>query len=151
MTSRPVSGGAWKESFPKKLSSEVGSFETYRARATYGDKFSNGIELLLSGSFYDSEGQDYLFYREFDDPSTGNGITRDADDDQFPSFFGKLSFRDLTLQGGFVSREKGIPTASYGTFFPTNETRSLDEHGSLVGKKVLRFGGAGLPVLSGVR
>ncbi len=34
----------------------------------------------------------------------------------------------MTLQAGFVSREKGIPTASYGTFFPTDRTESTDEH-----------------------
>ncbi len=112
-----------------ELSAEIGSWDTYRGRVTYGDKFANGIEVLLSGSYYDSEGQKSLYYEEFDDPTTGNGITRKADDDQFPNFFGKVTFRDFTLQGGFVSREKGIPTASYGTFFPTNQTRSLDEHG----------------------
>lgn len=111
-----------------ELSGEVGSFDTYRGRATYGDRFANGVELLLSGSYYQSEGQRFLYYPEFDDPATNNGITRGADGDEFPSAFGKLSFRDLTLQAGYVSREKGIPTASYGTFFPTDDTRSTDEH-----------------------
>ena len=111
-----------------EVSAGVGSFDSYRGRATYGERFGNGVELLASGSYYRSEGQD-LYFPEFDDPATGFGSTRDADDDQFPSFFGKLSFRSLTLQGGFVSREKGIPTASYGTVFPTDETRSTDEHG----------------------
>jgi outer membrane receptor for ferrienterochelin and colicins len=112
-----------------ELSAEIGSYGTGRARATYGDKYANGVELFVSGSFYDSRGQESLYYPEFDDPATNNGITNNADDDRFPIFFGKLSVRDLTLEGGFVSREKGIPTASYGTFFPTDKTRSTDEHG----------------------
>ncbi len=112
-----------------EVSGEVGSWESYKGRITYGDKFSNGIELLLSGSYYDSEGQDALYYPEFNTPATNNGVTGRADDDQYPSLLGKISFRDFTLQGGFVSREKGIPTASYGTVFPTNQTRSTDEHG----------------------
>ena len=58
----------------------------------------------------------------------GDGATFKADDDGYPSLVAKLSFRDVTLQAGFVSREKGIPTASYGTFFPTDRTQSLDEH-----------------------
>ncbi len=114
-----------------EISSELGSWSSRKVRGTYGDKFSNGAELILSGSYFDSEGRGRLYFREFDDPQTGNGVTRDADDDKYPSFFGKLSFREFTLQGGFVSREKGIPTASYGTFFPTTETRSTDEHGYL--------------------
>jgi outer membrane receptor for ferrienterochelin and colicins len=112
-----------------EVSAAVGSFRSSRVGLTYGDKLANGAELLLSGSFYDSEGQDRLFYPEFDDPATGNGIVRDADGDRFPNLFGKASFRGLTLQGGFVSREKEIPTAAYGTVFPTDRTRSTDEHG----------------------
>ena len=111
-----------------ELSTEIGSFDTYRGRGTYGDRFSNGIEVLFSGSYYDSAGQDTLFYPEYDNPAQNNGIVNGADDDSFPSFFGKASFRDFTLQGGFVSREKGIPTGAYGTDFPTDRTRSLDEH-----------------------
>ena len=112
-----------------EVSAEGGSWSSYKARGTYGEKFSSGVEMLVSGSFFHSEGQDHLYFSEFDDPATNNGNTHKADDDQYPSFFGKLSYRGLTLQGGFVSREKGIPTASYGTYFPTNETRSTDEHG----------------------
>ncbi len=112
-----------------EASVEVGSWESFKGRATYGDKFANGLELLVSGSYYDSAGQDVLYFREFDAPATNDGITYKADDDQFPSAFAKLSYRDLTLQGGFVSREKGIPTASYGTVFPTTETTSTDQHG----------------------
>lgn len=113
-----------------EVSGEIGSWESYKGRVTYGDKFASGIEVLLSGSYYDSEGQDILFYEEFvptgsTDPT--DGLTFRADDDQYPSVFGKLAFRDFTLQAGFVSREKGIPTAAYGTFFPTNQTRSIDE------------------------
>jgi len=114
-----------------EVSASVGSFGTQRVGATYGNKFANGIELLASGSKYRSDGPDSLFFPEFADPATNFGVTRGADDDEFPSYFGKLSFRNLTLQGGFVSREKGIPTASYGTVFPTDETRSTDEHGYL--------------------
>lgn len=127
-----------------ELSTEVGSFDTYRARVTYGDKFANGIELLLSGSYYDSEGQDFLFYQEFADDTTTNnnlsqGITRNADGDEFPNFLGKLTFRDVTLQGGFVSREKGIPTGRYDSFFPSSQTESTDEHAYVFAKYEHQF------------
>jgi len=114
-----------------EVSAAVGSFESYRLGLTYGDKLANGAEVLFSGSFFDSSGQDRLFYAVFDDPATGNGVVRDADGDRFPNLFGKASYRGLTLQGGFVSREKVIPTGAYGTVFPTDRTRSTDEHGYL--------------------
>src|SRR5580693_1579425 len=40
----------------------VGSYGTYQGRVTYGNKFKNGLELLLSGTFYDSQGQGQLFF-----------------------------------------------------------------------------------------
>ena len=111
-----------------ELSVEAASYDTWRVRGTYGDKFANGVELILSGPYYDSRGQQLLFFPEFDDPASNDGFTYKADYDSFPTFFGKVSWRDFTLQGGLVSREKGIPTAAYGTVFPTRETNSLDEH-----------------------
>ena len=111
-----------------EVSSEAGSFQSYKTRTTYGQRFSNGVEAIVSGSYYKSNGQSELYYPEFDAPATNNGITRGADDDKYPNLFTKLSYKDFTLQAGHVSREKGIPTASYGTFFPTTRTRSTDEH-----------------------
>ena len=89
---------------------------------------SNGVEAIFSGSYFKSNGQSSLYFPEFDAPATNNGITRGAYDDKYPNFFGTLSYKDFTLQAGHVSREKGIPTAAYGTFFPTDRTRSTDEH-----------------------
>ena len=40
-----------------EASVESGSFDSYKGRFSYGDKFKNGVELLLSGSYYTSAGQ----------------------------------------------------------------------------------------------
>lgn len=110
-----------------ELSGEAGSFDSYKGRLTYGNKFSNGLELLFSASWYDSHGHRRLFFKEFNEPATNNGIARHGDDDHFPHFFGKLAFHNFLLQGGFLSREKGVPTAAYETVFNTKRNRSLDE------------------------
>jgi iron complex outermembrane receptor protein len=112
-----------------ELSTEISSYNSYKGRVSYGNKFSNGIELLLSGSYYDSAGQSRLFFKEFDSPLTNNGIVRDADGDQFYNVFAKLAFSDFTFQGGYVNRKKGIPTAAFDTVFNTTRTRTVDEHG----------------------
>jgi outer membrane receptor protein involved in Fe transport len=112
-----------------EVSGEYGSYQSYKGRVTYGNRFQSGLELLLSTSFYDSHGHRNLFFREFADPSTNNGFVRNGDDDRFPYFFAKVAFHDFSLQGAFLSREKGIPTAAYGTVFNTTRTRSVDEHG----------------------
>ncbi|MGE0824975.1 MAG: TonB-dependent receptor plug domain-containing protein [Candidatus Binatia bacterium] len=112
-----------------ELSTEIGSFDSYKGRVTYGNRFQNGLEVLFSSSFYDSRGHRRLFFKEFNTPQTNFGIARKGDDDRFPYFFAKMSYYDFSLQGGFLSREKGFPTATYGTVFNTTKNRSLDEHG----------------------
>jgi iron complex outermembrane receptor protein len=113
------------------LAGDAASFGTYQGRVTYGDKFNNGLELLLSGSFYDSHGQDQLFFKEFDSPATNNGLAVNADDDEFHQLFANISWGHFTLHGVFGSREKGIPTAPFGTVFNVTGTRTVDTRGYL--------------------
>jgi outer membrane receptor for ferrienterochelin and colicins len=108
---------------------EAASFGTYKGRVSYGEAFRNGLEMLLSASFYHSAGQHRLFYGEFADPSTNNGFAIDADYDQYHNLFGDLSFRDFRIQGVYGSREKGIPTGSYGTVFNDSRTQTTDVSG----------------------
>jgi outer membrane receptor for ferrienterochelin and colicins len=96
-----------------EFSGEYAEFDTYKGRVTIGKQFTNGVQFLLSGTLYDSGGENRLYYSEFDDPAFNNGVVRNADDDAFGSFFGSVSYRYFTLQGGFISREKGNPTAQH--------------------------------------
>lgn len=113
------------------VSGTAASYGTYQGRVSYGNKFSNGLEVLLSGSFCDSHGQDRLFFQEFDNPATNNGIAVNADDDQFHQFFADVSWGHFILYGVFGSRDKGIPTASSGTVFAVTGTRTIDERAYL--------------------
>jgi iron complex outermembrane receptor protein len=122
-----------------ELSAEAASFETYKSRASYGTRFKNGMEMLLSGTVYDSEGPRHLYYPEFD-PATNNGIADHVDDDNYHSFFAKTSLNDLTLTGVYSKREKGIPTGSFGTVFNDPRNRTFDEHSYLDLKYEHRFG-----------
>jgi outer membrane receptor for ferrienterochelin and colicins len=110
-----------------ELSTEIGSYDSYLARVTYGNRFQNGMELFLSGSWYDSQGHSSLFYPEFDDSTTNNGIIRNADEDQYYHLFGKLALGDFTLEGAHRYRTKHVPTAPFGTIFNTRRTRTADE------------------------
>ncbi|NOT54720.1 MAG: TonB-dependent receptor [Deltaproteobacteria bacterium] len=112
-----------------ELSAEVGSYESHKGRFTLGTQFENGIEALLSGSYYDSRGHNRLFYKEFKVPGLSNGIARNADEDGSYHLFGKLSWSDFTLQGSYHSREKKIPTAAFSSVFNTDRTLTKDEHG----------------------
>jgi outer membrane receptor for ferrienterochelin and colicins len=110
-----------------EVSGEYAAFDTYKGRVTYGKLFTNGVQLLLSGTYYDSAGPEHLFYKEFNTPAQNNGIARGLDDDAFGSFFGSLSYRDFTLEGAFSRREKGNPTAQFITTFNDPRLRTTDE------------------------
>ncbi len=110
-----------------KLSGEAGSLDTYRGRATFGKKWSNGAELLLNGSRFFSHGADKLFFPGF---SNINGsIAQDMDIERNSRAFGKFSYGDFTLRGGFVDRYKRIPTATYGSIFNDKDNYSVDSQG----------------------
>ena len=110
-----------------EVSGEVAGFETYKGRATYGKEFKNGLEMLLSGTYYKSEGPKNLYYAEYDDPSTNSGIASHVDGDRFASFFSKVSYRDFTLSGAYSNREKELPTGSWGTVFNDPQSQTKDE------------------------
>lgn len=109
-----------------EASGEAGSLETYKGRLTYGNQFLNGLEMILSGSYSDSRGNDRLYFKEFDDPSTNNGIAQNGDDDRSYRFFTTLSFNEFTLQGALNDRKKVIPTGSYGTDFNNPGNHTID-------------------------
>jgi len=113
------------------VASNVASYGTYQGRVSYGNKFSNGLEVLLSGSWYDSHGQDQLFFKEFDNPANNNGIAVNADEDGFRQLLANVSLGRFTLHGVFGSRDKRIPTAPFGTVFNVTGTHTIDARGYL--------------------
>ncbi|KAB2833553.1 MAG: TonB-dependent receptor [Candidatus Brocadia sp.] len=111
-----------------ETSAGAGSFETYNSRMSYGEKFHNGLEMVISGSYYESKGDDRLFFQEFDQPENNNGIAEDRDSDQFENIYAEFLYRDLSLQLNYLQREKDVPTAPFGSSF--NERFStVDERG----------------------
>jgi outer membrane receptor for ferrienterochelin and colicins len=110
-----------------EASGEYGEFDTYKGRVTVGKSFTNGWEFLLSGSYYDSAGASRLFYKQYNTPEHNNGIASNLDDDSFKSVFGSVRYRDFTLEGGWITREKGNPTAQYLTTFNDPRLRTVDD------------------------
>jgi len=109
-----------------ELSFQTGSFGTNEGRATYGHQF-NRLGVLLSGTFYDSQGQT-LFFSEFNHPATNNGITGNTDFESYKHILATLTFQGFTLQGLFSTREKGVPTAYFGAVFNDPADLNIDTH-----------------------
>ncbi len=115
-----------------EVSGSAGSFETYKGRMSYG--YSNEqkqADLLLSGSYMETQGQRNLYFKEFDDPATNNGRVPNYDQDQSRSLFSKAIWKELTLSGAYQYRWKAIPTASFGTVFNDPNDNTTDERAYL--------------------
>ena len=128
-----------------EISGEAGSFKTYKSRLSYGNKYQNGMEVLLSASYYQSRGDESLDYSDTydedpwicadDNPDNcyglqeiwpGNSVAEDMDTDRYRNFFAKISFRDFTVEGNFHKRKKVIPTAPWETIFNKSNNYSID-------------------------
>ena len=111
-----------------EVSGEAASYSTYKGRVSYGDKFSNGVEAIVSGSAYNSEGQNLFFPEHL---GVNGGVANGADADRNRSFFTKMSHHDMTLSGAYVSRTKNIPTGAFGTDFGDPGNKTIDERAYL--------------------
>lgn len=115
-----------------EVSASAGSWDTYSGRVTFGQRFGNGFETLISATGYDSRGQNFHFTnREFDTPENNNGWADHGDKEKAANFFGRASFKNLSLQSAYVSREKWIPTASWDTVFNNGQDKTIDRRGYL--------------------
>lgn len=129
-----------------EVSASAGSFDSYKGRASFGKTLKGNVDVLLSASVYDSRGQD-LYYPEFDDPATNNGRVKRGDGESYYSLLGQVSVKGVTIQGAYISREKTVPTAPYGSFFPSRDTVTWDDRGWLDVKYERAFDG-GLDLLA---
>jgi len=113
-----------------QLAGEAGGFGSYKGRSAYGG-FAHGVELLLSGTLYESAGASRLFFPAFDSPLTNNGIADNADGDSSRNLFCNLKFGHFALESALSTRKKHIPTASFGTDFNDPRTSTVDSAGYL--------------------
>ncbi len=111
-----------------EIAAQGGSFSTGNGGIAYGGKYASGREFFVAATYYDSGGQD-LYYPEYDTPATNNGVAENADGDTYGRVFAKLSSGNYTVELGASSREKFVPTASFGTTFNDPDTSTIDTRG----------------------
>jgi outer membrane receptor for ferrienterochelin and colicins len=109
-----------------EFAADARSLDAYKGRVSYGARFDNGLEALVSGSFFNSQGHQRLFYPEFDSPASNNGIAQDADGNRSYGMFADIIYRDLNIHVVKSAVTKHIPTASFGTVFNDARTRTTD-------------------------
>ena len=109
-----------------RVSGEYGSYRRLEGTFLAGKRIGRGIELLASGIIGDVKGQD-LYFEEFDDPETNNGIAEGLDWDKYRGGFLQLSVGDLNVMAMATSRKKGVPTGAWEVDFNNKESMTLDE------------------------
>lgn len=107
-----------------ETSAAAASHDTYTGRITYGNRFTNGVELLISGTYLESAGRDHLYFPEYQ--NINHGYADHADRTDSKSAFASLSYGDFTLEGGFIDRRKHIGTAEGYPYAVFNDTRYMD-------------------------
>jgi iron complex outermembrane receptor protein len=108
-----------------ELAASGASFGTWAGRASYGKSFATGLDVLVSASLSDSVGR-RLYFPEYDDPSTHNGISEGADGERSRKLLATVSKGSFSFQASSLSREKHIPTGAYGTVFADPRTKTVD-------------------------
>jgi iron complex outermembrane receptor protein len=108
------------------VKASYGTNDAYKTSISAGNRFNNGLEAFLTGTFYDSQGYNKLYYQEFDNPANNNGIYTHNDEEQAKKLLATVKYNDFTLQGLYVKRVKDLPTASFDSVFNSPITNTSD-------------------------
>jgi outer membrane receptor for ferrienterochelin and colicins len=109
---------------------EAGTLGTLLTRAAGGQRFANGVDLILSATYAKSTGVQRLYFPVYDTPQSNNGIADGLDGERLSQFFGQLMVKDFTITGAYGRRERMVPTASFGVRFNEQVSReqTTDRH-----------------------
>jgi outer membrane receptor protein involved in Fe transport len=111
-----------------EISGRVASYGTDQERVSFGKHFDNGLEMLLSATRHDSDGENRLFFPELNAQAFNNGITSHGNFDNAERLFGKFSWQHLTFEAGYSKRNKGLPVGYYNTVFNDPRNQNGDQH-----------------------
>jgi outer membrane receptor for ferrienterochelin and colicins len=118
-----------------ELAQAAGSLGTYRTRATYGAEFANGVDWVASASHYTSDGDERLYYPEFDQRISDeprarkDGLALGLDEEAASKFFTSMRYGGISASAYYSERSKQIPTGSFGAIFGEPHNRTSDSRG----------------------
>ncbi len=128
-----------------EVAGDAGSLGSTTGRLSFGRLFKNEVELLLSASWFHSDGRAAIYYPEYDQRvsasprAADNGVAENSDGEDAVNLLGSVTFRDFSISGLYATREKVIPTASFGSVFNTGRERSADSRGYVTAKYAHEF------------
>ena len=108
-----------------EASGSSGEFGSYTGRFSWTESFSNGVKLLLSGTYYESAGNPNLVFPESD--SFPGAVVRGHDREMTRNIFASVSYRDFTLETLYGRQDKELPNGPYGAEFTDIRNEQWDE------------------------
>jgi outer membrane receptor protein involved in Fe transport len=115
------------------VSFEAGAHGQQGGSVHFGRQLGNRTSVALSGLLEDASGAD-VYYPEFDDPTTNNGVAHDLDWERRAGIAVSGRSGPLSVRGRFGARSRGISTASFGMIFDDPRARTRDASGFLEAK-----------------
>jgi iron complex outermembrane receptor protein len=108
----------------------AGSGGRFEAGVQFGKAFASGVAVAANVNWHESNGRN-LYYPEFDAPETNHGVAKGRDFENFASAMATLTWGPLKVWGRTQTRQKGVPTGSYGTTF--NELSQTTNRSQIAG------------------
>ena len=108
-----------------ELAGSYSSFDTFKGRASYGRKHTNGLEYLISATGLNSEGPALKFPGQAS-ANNPSGLTQDTNYEYNRQVFAKAHWGDFSFEGGYGPTKKGNPGAPYGVNFNDPNSFSTD-------------------------
>ncbi|MGE5466450.1 MAG: TonB-dependent receptor plug domain-containing protein [Ignavibacteria bacterium] len=99
-----------------RVRADAGSGRMVRVGVLSGQRTDAGNDWLFGVSAYGRRGGD-VYFSQYDDPATNNGIAQGLDGERYLKAIAKLSVGDWQFDAGHSFRRKNVPTAYYGTAF----------------------------------
>ena len=103
-----------------------GNFDMGQGTLLYGREFASGLDISFAGEWKNRNGVD-LYFPEYDDPATNNGIAENLDWEKSVGTVGRVTYGPWSIQGVTTARRTGIATGSYETDFNDSRGQSLDK------------------------
>lgn len=120
-----------------EVTAEAGSHGTQQGRVAWGRKLAGDLDVLLSASWYQSDGRRHIYYPELDprrstdSRAINNGVAENSDGERAFRLSGRATYRDFSFSGFYSTRQKTVPTASFLGAFNTGLQKTWDHRGYL--------------------
>jgi len=109
---------------------EAGTLNSQLVRASVGHRLTNGVDFALSGTLERSDGVGALYFPIFNTPATNQGVAVGLDGEGVRQLYAHVSLKGLTVTGMYGSRQKDVPTATFGSLFnqQVSNEETTDRH-----------------------